>query len=281
MEGPTARECLLFTAVDDDAEIAAFFMWAPIISVGADRHVTGRLLGPYRAGEDYGPWIAQSRQETVSILIHDVSKQVAIADAFGADWVTTSPFKQRLLQLRGSQPPGAQALIQADVPQLSAASAVALARVAAEDEAVEALREATREALYAMRTLSPADQRSEAAELGRQLQARSRELRRDMTRTRRWKRDIPGALSVATGAAALASVAIGAAGPAADLVDLCAGLAGLFGIGSAIGPYRADRAAHRANPAFALLIGDGLAPLRTIGEQTPVRVTLQDALFSP
>ena len=64
------------------------------------------------------------------------------------------------------------------------------------------------------------------------------------------------------------------------LVDLCAGLAGLFGLGSAVGPYRADRAAHRANPAFALLIGDGLVPPRTIGEQTPARVTLQDALFS-
>ena len=126
MEGPTARECLLFTAVDDDEEIAAFFIWAPILSVDADRHVTGRLLGPYRAGEDYGPWIAQSRQETVKNLIHNVSKHVTIADAFGADWVTTSPFKQRLLQRRGSGPPAAQALIQANVPQLSAASAVAL-----------------------------------------------------------------------------------------------------------------------------------------------------------
>ena len=99
------------------------------------------------------------------------------------------------------------------MPQLSAA-AVALARVAADDEAVEALREATSEALHAICTLSGADQRSEAAELGRRLQARSRELRRDMTRTRRWKRDIPGALPVASGAAALASVAIVAAGPA-------------------------------------------------------------------
>jgi hypothetical protein len=282
MEGPTARECLLFTAVDDDEEVAAFFMWAPILSVDAEhRFTTSRLLGPYRAGEDYGPWIIQSRQETVKNLIHNVSKHVAIADAFGADWLTTSPFKQRLLQRRGDEPPGAQALIRADVPQLSAASAVALARVAAEEEAVEALREATREALYAMRTLSPADQRSEAAELGRQLQARSRELRRDMTRTRRWKRDIPGALSVASGAAALASVAIGAAGPAAGLIDLCAGLAGLFGLGSAVGPYRADRAAHRANPAFALLLGDGLVlPRNPTGERTPARVTLKDVLFS-
>jgi hypothetical protein len=280
MEGPTARECLLFSALDDD-EIVAFYMWAPILTVDASRHITGRLLGPYRADADYGPWIAQSRQETVKNLIHNVSRHVAIADAFGADWVTTSPFKQRLLQRRGNQPANTQALIQADVPQLSAASAAALARVAAEDEAVEALREATREALYAMRTLSPADQRAEAAELGRRLQARSKELRRDMTRTRWWKRDIPGALSAASGATALASVAIGAAGPTSGSVDLCAGLAGLFAVATAVGPYRADRAAHRANPAFALLTGDGLVlPRNTTGKQAAARVILQDALFS-
>ena len=277
MEGPTARECLLFSVIDDDEEIASFFMRVPILSIDGDGHTTGRLFSPYRPDADYGPWIAQSRRETVMTVIHGVSKNVAIADAFGADWVTTSPFKQCLLRRRGSQLPGPQALIRADVPQLSAASAVSLARVAAEDEAVEALREVTREALHAMRTLSPADQREEAAELGRKLQARSRELRRDMTRTRRWKRDIPGVLAGASGAAAVASVAIGAAGPSAGLVNLCAGLAGLFAVGSAVGPYRADRAAHRANPAFALLIGNGLVQPRSApGEQPPAHITLQE-----
>jgi hypothetical protein len=101
-----------------------------------------------------------------------------------------------------------------------------------------------------------------------------------MTRTRRWKRDIPGVLSAASGAAALASVAIGAAGPAAGPADLCAGLAALFAVGSAVGPYRADRAAHRANPAFALLIGEGLVrPRGALGEQAPARIMLQNGLF--
>src|SRR5258708_35765830 len=148
MEGPTARECLLFSALDRDEEIAAFYMWSPILSVDADRHTVGRLLGPYRPDADYEPWIIQSRRETVTTLIHGVNKQVAIADAFGADWVTTSPFKQRLLERHGRQQPGPQSLIRADVPQFSAASEAALARVAAEDEAVEALREVTREALH-------------------------------------------------------------------------------------------------------------------------------------
>ena len=73
-------------------------------------------------------------------LIHGVSRNVAIADAFGADWVTTRPFKQRLLQRRDSPQFGPQALIQADVPQLSYASAAALAQLAAEDESVDVLR---------------------------------------------------------------------------------------------------------------------------------------------
>ncbi len=59
------------------------------------------------------------------------------------------------------------------------------------------------------------------------------------------------------------------------MVDLTAGLAGLLAIGAAVGPYRAHRAAHRANPAFALLIGDGLARPRNVrSEQGPARVTL-------
>jgi hypothetical protein len=103
-----------------------------------------------------------------------------------------------------------------------------------------------------------------------------------MTRARRWKRDIPGALSVAPGAAATASVAIGATGPAADAINLCAGLAGLFVLGAVVGPYRADRAAHRANPAFALMMGEGLVDTRPpAGELGPARITLHDALSGP
>ena len=106
------------------------------------------------AGLDYGPWIDQTRREYIEHVVHGVNKQVAVAGAFGADWVTTSPFKQRLLMRRGGKPASAQALIRADVPQLSGASARALARVAAEDEAVHALRETHwRVVVKAMRSL--------------------------------------------------------------------------------------------------------------------------------
>ena len=45
MDGPTARECLLFSAVDDDEEIAAFYMWAPILSMEADGDAAAACSG--------------------------------------------------------------------------------------------------------------------------------------------------------------------------------------------------------------------------------------------
>ena len=263
MEGPTARECLIYSVLDDDEPDATFFMRAPIVAADEEaRHTTSRVLGPYDPSFDYGPWIAQTRRETVAALVHNVNRHVAIADAFGAEWVTTSPFKQRLLSLRGAQPSGAQALIRANVPQLSGASARALARVAAADDTVAALREATRKSLHAMRSLPPAEQREAAAELGRKLQGRSDALSREMKHARRWKRDIPGAAAAAAGYAATQAVAIGATGPLAGRMDLYAGIAALLGTAAAVSPYRADRAAQRANPAFALIIGDGLVTPR-------------------
>ena len=144
--------------------------------------------------------------------MHGVNKQLAVAGAFGADWVTTSPFKQRLLTRRGGKPASAQALIRADVPQLSGASARALARVAAEDEAVHALRQTTGESLRAMRSLPPAGQREAAAELGRKLQSRADDLAKEISNTRRWKLAAPGIAGAAGGIAGTAAVAIGAAG---------------------------------------------------------------------
>jgi hypothetical protein len=192
-----------------------------------------------------------------------VNEQVAIAGALGASWVTTSPFRQRLLLRRGGRPAPAQALIRAGVPQLSGASAKALARVAAEDETVEALRQVTRESLHAMRDLPPASQREAAAELGRKLEAKAEALRKDMARTRRWKLAAPGVTAAAAGAATTAAVAIGTAGPMAGTIDLLTGLASALATSAAALPYLADRASQHANPAFALVIGDGLATPRT------------------
>jgi len=260
---PEPRECVLYSMIDDDEQDAYFRAYGRIIAADeSTMHVLTRMLGSYDPGFDYSPWIAQTRREYIAAVVQGVNKQIAVADAFGADWVTTSPFKQRLLLRRGENPASVQALVRASVPQLSGASAPALARVAAEDEAVAALREATRESLHAMRSLPPAGQREEATELGRRLQARADALSKEMADDRRWKRNIPGALATAGGMAATAAVAIGPAGPTAAMMDLLAGASALFGAGAAIAGHRADRKAHRQNPAFALIMGDGLASPR-------------------
>ena len=263
MEGPTARECLLYSMIDDDEQDVYFRAYGRIIAADeTTRHVLQRMLSPYDPGFDYGPWIAQTRREYIEHVVHGVNKQVAVAGAFGADWVTTSPFKQRLLMRRGGKPASAQALIRADVPQLSGASARALARVAAEDEAVHALRETTGESLHAMRSLPTAGQREAAAELGRKLQSRADDLAKEISHARRWKLAAPGIAGAAGGIAATAAVAIGAAGPTAGTVDLLTGLGAMLVAGGGVLPYLADRAAHHREAAFALLIGDGLASPR-------------------
>src|SRR6266567_8840210 len=248
-----------------DAKVAfyaALFAARTDVYAKSTRHVLQRMLSLYDPRFDYGPWIAQTRREYIEHVVHGVNKQVAVAGAFGADWVTTSPFKQRLLMRRGGKPVSAQALIRADVPQLSGASARALARVAAEDEAVHALREATGESLHAMRSLPPAGQREAAAELGRKLQSKADDLAKEISHARRWKLAAPGIAGAAGGIAATAAVAIGAAGPTAGTVDLLTGLGAMLVAGGGVLSYLADRAAHHREAAFALLIGDSLASPR-------------------
>lgn len=262
MEGPTARECVLYSMVDDDEPNVYFRAYGRTVhSDERTRSIFFRMLGPYDPGFDYQPWITRTRGEYIASVVFDVAKQVAIATAFGADWVTTSPFRQRLLMRRGGKPSQAQALIRANVPQLSGASARALAHVAAEDGTVEALREITRRSLHAARSLPPAERREAAAELSRKLQYNANALAKEIANTRRWKLLATGAAGAASAIATTASVVIGAAGPV-EAIDLLAGLGTMIATASGVFPYHADRSALRSHAAFALLLGDGLAAPR-------------------
>jgi len=71
MEGPTARECVLYSAIDDDEQDVSFRAYPRIIAVDdASRHILQRMLGPYDPGFDYGPWIAQTRREHIASVVH-------------------------------------------------------------------------------------------------------------------------------------------------------------------------------------------------------------------
>jgi hypothetical protein len=211
------------------------------------------------AGHDYGPWISRTRREYIGHVVHHVNKQVGTVGAFCADWVTTSPFKQQLLVHRGGKPASAQELIRANVPQFSRGSARALAWVAAEDEAVDALRQATRESQHVMRSFPPACQREAAAEFGRKLQSRADLLAKELSDARRWKLVAQRAAGAAGGISATAAVAIGAVGSMAETGDLLTGLGAMLVAGAGVFPYRADRPPTGGDRLSPCSLGDSVA----------------------
>lgn len=251
VEGPTATSALLFSAIDDD-ELAQFFLHARIVHLDDATHsVTTRLLGAFDPSFDYDPWIEQCYRQTTARIIQEANLQLTMADAFGASWVTLSPFKARLLERRPTQTPDPQTLVWADVPHLQRASAVALAKVMADDTAVQALRNRTRQVFAATRTATPEERRAHAIDLGAELGFASEKLRREMDRDRRWKLAAPVGLTVA-------SLAVGAAAGATAV----GAVAGLLAAAAGLSPYISDHAKQHENPAYALLLGDGLVEPR-------------------
>lgn len=259
VEGPTARNALLFSLRDDVEECVRLeFMTSSLDAVSPTEYDP--------TAYDYPQWIDEKSQQTAVQVIRQVNEDLAIANRFAASWVTLSPFKQQLLQRRGanpSEPADLNALVRSDVVQLTQAGARSLAAIAAQDETVEALRLRVRATFSAMRSLGPEDRRAAAYDLGQTLQVEAERLRREMNTNRRWKMTIPGALSVGSGGAAVATVVIGAAGTAvAPIVWPLAALSAVLGTAAATAPFRADSAESRGNAAYALLLGEQLVGRR-------------------
>lgn len=251
MEGPTAKTALLFSVLDDEG-LVNFFLHARIVGLDEENHtVLSRLLGPYDPKFDYDPWIAQCRRQTTASIIQHANLELAMADGFGASWVTLSPFRAKLLERRSDKQPEAQALVWAQVPHLEGGSALSLARVTADDVAVGALRERTRQAFAEMRHATPAERRERSADLAADLQYAAERLRRDMDRERRWKLAVPTGLSLA---------AIGLGATAGGL--LVGGVVGALAAAAGLSPIRGDRLGRHEDASFALVLGDGLVEPR-------------------
>jgi hypothetical protein len=251
MEGPTAKSALLFSVLDDDEESVNFFLHGRFVAFDEENQTTvSRILAPHDPAFDYGPWIAQCRRQTTAGILQEANLELAMAEGFGASWVTLSPFRAKLLEHRSTQQAEAQDLVWADVPHLERASALSLAKVAADDVVVGALRERTREAFAEMRHTPPAERRERAADLAASLKYAAGKLRRDMDREKRWKVAVPTGLSIA-------AIGIGSAagGPAGGVIGALVAAAGLA-------PLRAERLARHEDPAFALVLGDGLVEPR-------------------
>ncbi len=253
VEGPTARECVLLTAVDDVDDLVMYFMYGHIVPSSID-DASGtfltRMFGDHDPDFDYRPWIEQCLRQTAVRLMQELNRDLTIADALGAEYVTLSPFRARLLEERGSEPSSIGSLVWSEVPVLTGATPEAIRRIADAEEPVEALRATVRRASAAMRSASPPDKRARAAELSGELQDASMRLSRQMARDRIWELALPTI-------AAAGTVALGAAsgGLLAAAVPIVAGVLGL-------GQHAARQRSRREEPGYALLLGDGLVASR-------------------
>ena len=86
MEGPTARECLLYSTIDDDEQDVYFRAYGRISP--PTRHQAAscsRCSARTIPGSTTGRGSPRPAVSTSQHVVHGVNKQVAVAGAFGAD----------------------------------------------------------------------------------------------------------------------------------------------------------------------------------------------------
>ena len=248
--GPTDREVIFVAVRDEDADHDQMFFHARIEGTedrGDSFHFTTSMLGhAYDPNYDYGPWINQAKQQVAAQRMQQLEFALATSEVLGARYLATTPFQGRLLARRGrpTEPPSALAWV--DVPSLPQADAGTLARIAREDETVEALRRTVRRTMAAASSKAP---RAAAQELAEELREDAELLARTIRRDKRWK---------LVGPAGLGAVGLGLGALSGPLGVAAAGL----GVAASLTPYLADRGAHKANPAYAVLLARGLGSPR-------------------
>lgn len=240
VEGPTAREAMFITAMDDHERWPHSWFYARQNQVQTGQHgdiaFMARLFGAYDPTHDYGPWREQNLNKAVGAYLRRANERLVTGEVFTAGYLTTSPFQARLLARKGAlldEP--AHAAVWADIPILPDADPATLARAAAEDEAVEDLRQRVRSAMRGARDLHT---RADALTgLGEDLAHASRQLERTLRTERRWN-------AIAPLLGGVAAIALGAAGGPAAIAGTALGAA------TSLAPYFATRVNRRRNAAF-------------------------------
>jgi hypothetical protein len=244
VEGPTDREVALVRARDHLGPEGIFF-YGHINSASTEEGLfISTYLGEYKPDYDYDPWLGEVRKQTAGSLVQDVNRNLALAEAFGAQFLSQSLFEGRLMQRKGRPAPTAASLLAVDVPVLPDAAPATLARLAGSDEAVEGLRSAVRRSFQRVKA-EGGDARPAASALVEELEEASYKLEDRIRRERTWKVVIPGVLGV--GGVVVGGVAGGPLGAAAGALSALAGAA----------PHIADRANYREDPGYALLLARG------------------------
>ncbi|MBQ1076389.1 SEC-C domain-containing protein [Micromonospora sp. C31] len=245
VEGPTAREAMFISAIDD-LDSRQMWLLSRRTVFDEDPHgrgtFTSRLLGTYDPAHDYEPWKQQNLDKAVGWHLGRANERLIAGEVFTADYLTTSPFQARLLARKGALPDQPiHAAVWADIPILPTADPATLARAAAEEEAVEDLRQKVRNALRGARDLGTGA--DALTGLGEDLAHASRQLQRTVRTERRWK-------VIAPALTGLGAIALGAAG------GLPAIASGVLGAAGGLVPYFADRANRRRNAAYLFYLAN-------------------------
>lgn len=149
VEGPTAREVLLFSARDDISRTELMFFYGRIDPDSFDEETgrfRSRMLQRFDPEHDYEPWIKQTRRQVCSALVQSTVRELMVGEALGGTYVTNSLFRGRMLARMERHHP-ADALVRARVPYLSEAPPADLAALVGEHEAVDAMRSAVGRAI--------------------------------------------------------------------------------------------------------------------------------------
>jgi hypothetical protein len=247
LEGPTAREAA-FVHVVDDYPHSWFYLHGhnePLTASQPDDEpeVRSRLLSPYDPSYDYDPWLATVKRQTVAKLTKAIDTDLAVSSAFGADLLTSSPFRARALQrLRVPRPGGSGYEISgaawAEVPWLPEASAKLLLKIAANEDRVQDLRRATAAALRTVKEGDVGTSADAIADIAADLESAARSLRRDLRRQSSIDLALPA--GIATGSVLLAATL----SPVVGLAALLAGAAAAI-------PAARARLASRQTAAYA------------------------------
>jgi hypothetical protein len=240
-EGPTARE-VLFVHARDGNDLGQMFSYGHIDGKNDDgTFTTSQLAHRYDPAHDYSPWIEHVLRQSTAARVQRLNLNVAIAETLGGQCLVQTPFEARLLSRKGVGASKASPLLWADIPSIPEADPDTLARIAAEDDTVKALRRTVRRGMNA----AVGDGgRAAAEEIAEQLREEAELLRVTMQRDRVWRLAAPGGLGVA--GLIVGGLAGGPVGVAAAALGAAAGLVSNV----------ADRATHRSRAAYAVLLAD-------------------------
>jgi hypothetical protein len=205
--------------------------------------VRSGLLNPYNPEYDYGPWLATVKRQAVAKLTQDLDIDLAVSAAFGADLLTSSPFRARALRrLPGPRVRPSDYDLSgaawADVPWLPDAPAELLLKIARSEPRVEDLRRAMATALRTVENGDVAAGARAVADVAGDLRSAASRLSRDLRRQSAIDLAVPTGL--ATGSVLVA-----------DTIAPPIGLGAILAGAAAAIPAARARLASRQTAAYA------------------------------